>query len=178
MTKEYIERKKLLYKLCVAKSDITSAMIACNYLITSVKDTDDPLYLPLLNAIIVCYWRPFSNNFPLGPLPKKWNNFRNKKNQTIHSTLSTFRDKIVAHSDLEYRTVFVYPRENPLTTPAGEFPGLSVTVTEKRLPLYFFPEIYQHCIDLINRFEADIQENIKYLFSSEKPPDKKFKLTF
>ncbi|MCI0329455.1 MAG: hypothetical protein L0196_00670 [candidate division Zixibacteria bacterium] len=178
MTKEYLARKKLLYKLCVAKSDITSAMTACKYLISSVKNTDDPLYLPLLNAIIVCYSRPFTNNKPLGSLPRKWHKFGGQKHRTIHGTLLTFRHKIIAHSDLKYRPVFIYP---PGTLPsiAGAITaGLKITVVDKRLPLYFFPEILKMCLNLVNRLDIEIQKQVQSLFDIQSLSAKKFELIF
>ena len=49
----FCKGKKELYKIVVARSDITAALNACNLFLSRVKDFGDDLYIPLVNAIIV-----------------------------------------------------------------------------------------------------------------------------
>ena len=86
--------KKNLYKLILARSDIASALFACRFFIKNVTDIKNELWLPLQEAIIVSYARPFSNNRPLCPLEKSWGLIPDARLQEIHDRALKARDKL------------------------------------------------------------------------------------
>ena len=104
-----------LYKIIIARSDINAAMDSCDLMLGNVKDFykdyKKGLYVPLLNAIIICYARPFSQNKPFGPINSKWiNNFDNRQKE-IHHDLLFRRNRMIAHSDFNIRKIIIYPEK-------------------------------------------------------------------
>jgi hypothetical protein len=178
---DLVFRKKQLYKLVVARSDIAAAVNACDLFISRVKNVGDDLYFPLLNAIVVCYSRPFSTNRPFGSLPNKWHKFANKKYQALHEKLIDLRDKIIAHSDLEIRKVYIYPK--------GTFIGkngqrelktanLGVAITNTVLPVEVFSDIRATCFDLGLRLNAEVEKQLHSLYGNTSFPPGQFELEF
>src|ERR1035437_6337827 len=83
-------RKKLFQKLVLAHADIHSAYETCELFLEKVAAGEDskntvkvglnnPLYLPLLEAIIISYARQFTDNDGLGVLPKQWSTFEDER---------------------------------------------------------------------------------------------------
>lgn len=174
----FCKRKKELYKIVVARSDITAALNACELFLSIVNDLGDDLYIPLLNAIIVCYSRPFSKNKPLGPLPKKWRRFDSSRFQEIHKGLLELRNKTVAHSDLEIRKVFVIPKGARVRKTDIRSEGLGVGISNRALPMEIFPEIRATCLDLGGRLNIEVKEQLELLFGDKDLPSEEFELTF
>lgn len=171
--------KKELYKLAVARSDITAALEISNLVLREVKSLGDDLYYPLLNALIVCYSRPFSPNKPLGSLKKKWHKFNNPDFQEIHEEILELRDKVVAHSDLEVRRVHIYPRGTPLPELGkGMKSGGSLSVSSYYLPLEMFPVIRDACFDLGTRLNNEVERALSLLLASQDYPPEHVELTF
>jgi len=171
-------RKKEFYKIVVARSDITAALKACELFLSTVKDLGDDSYFPLLNAIIVCYSRPFSKNKPLGPLPKKWHRFDNGRFQEVHETILELRNKTVAHSDLEIRKVFIIPKGTPVRKTGIRSEALGVGISNRALPMEIFPEIRATCFDLGRRLNVEVKEQLELLFRDKDLPQEEFELTF
>jgi hypothetical protein len=174
----FCKRKKELYKIVVARSDITAALNACSLFLSRVKDFADDLYIPLVNAIIVCYSRPFSRNKPLGSLPKKWHGFDNSRFQEIHEGLLELRNKTVAHSDLEIRKVSVLPKGAPVRETGLRTESLGVIISNRLLPIEIFPEIRNLCLDLGHRLNLEVKEELELLFGDKDLPPEEFELTF
>ena len=95
-------RKKLFQKLVLAQSDIHSAYTICELFREKVvagtrpEDTvevglNNPLYLPLLQAIVISYARPFTYNDGLGLLPKQWSTFENQQFKKAHEFIQIGR---------------------------------------------------------------------------------------
>lgn len=175
--KNVSSRKKQFYKIVVARQDIKAALDACRLFLSSVHGLDDALYFPLLNAIVVCYSRPFSSNKPLGPLPKTWHTFDNQKFAEIHKTILDLRNKTIAHSDLEIRKVLIFPKGTPIGI-TGLTSGLGVAVKDILLPLERFPLIEAACLDLGSRLNFEVEKELESLFGSKDLPPKEFELTF
>jgi len=174
----FCKRKKELYKIVVARSDITAALNACELFLSRVKDLGNGLYIPLLNAIIVCYSRPFSKNRPLGPLPKKWHRFDNSRFQEIHKALLKLRNKAVAHSDLEIRKVFIIPKGAWIRKTDIKSPSLGVGILNSSLAMEMVPEIRETCLDLGRRLNTEVNEQLQLLFGDKDLPHEEFELTF
>jgi len=177
-SKRLNQKKKELYKLAVARSDVTAALDTCNLLLPRVKSLKDALYFPLLNAIIVCYARPFTQNKPFGPLSKKWQRFSSKRFQETHEVLLTLRDKTIAHSDLKIRKVFVHPSGVPLARTGIVTQGLGIAVSNQALPLERIQEVRDLCYDLGYRLNIEAEKMLKSLFGSKHLPPESFELTF
>jgi len=171
-------RKKEFYKIVVARSDITAALTACDLFLSKVKDLSDDLYFPLLNAIVVCYSRPFTSNKPLGPLSEKWHKFHNETFQKTHETILSLRNKTIAHSDLEIRKVFIYPAGTPIAKTGIKSHHLGVAISNHALPMERFPEIRATCFDLGYRLNIEAERELRSLFGNKNPPSRKFELTF
>jgi hypothetical protein len=124
-------RKRLLYQLLLARSDITAAQAALKLFCRDVDDLGHPLYYPLVAAMTVCYARPFTRNEPLGPLPRKWGRFNHPKAQQTHVDLMRARHQLIAHSDMEARQAKVVPpnftiahdKEQPIVS---DFPAIQI----------------------------------------------------
>jgi hypothetical protein len=172
-------KKKNLYRLLIARSDIDAAHAACDLFLKTVTDLGDDLYYPLFTAIVVCYARPFTNNKPFGPLPVKWGVFRDPSQQKLHDSLIKTRNEIVAHSDLSTRKAMIVP------------PGTSIgflNERELRSPkigtmvnyfLFRIPQIREIPIlttDLGRRVNADIEVALEDLYGGMELPRAKFLL--
>ena len=98
-----LQRKKELYKLLIARSDITASLNACKSMLDRVDGMGHELYYPLYSAIVVCYSRPFTNNKPHGALSRKWYTFENALNKKTHGELLKARHELIAHSDMSVK---------------------------------------------------------------------------
>ncbi len=174
----YSKRKKEFYKIAVARSDITASLNACNLLISRVKGMGDPLYMPLLNALIICYSRPFSDNRPIGALPGRWGKFSERQFQQLHNTILELRNKVIAHSDLDVRKVFIVPDGAPIGGIGEKSIGLSLAVTFNAIPLDRFPTIGELCLGLGSRLSHEVDRQLGELFGDKDLSPKEFELKF
>ena len=170
-------REKIIevYKLLVARSDVTAALDACDLMLKHVKDFLDDykhgLYGPFLNAIIICYARPFTRNKPFGSLGEEWKSFSNAKHQQLHEDLIKYRDTMVAHSDFEIRKVVVYPNGVEMEGLSNyKSIGVSATVSTKALTLEHIKDIRELCFDLGKRINEEVDIRLKELFGDESVP--------
>lgn len=175
MDEAFKNRLTDLYKIVVARSDINAAMDACDIMLKEVKDFYEDYkhgkYTPILNAIIICYARPFTNNKPFGPLDKIWSVFSDKRHQEIHYDLIRFRHKMIAHSDFNVRKVIVYPKHVAMDHPMKfQSPEVSVAVSFKALSLEYIKEVRVVCFDLGSRLNSEIKKELEELFGDESVP--------
>lgn len=177
-SKRLNQKKKELYKLAVARSDVTAALDTCDLLLPRVKTLRDTLYFPLQNAIIVCYARPFTQNKPFGPLSNKWQKFSTKRLQETHELLLTLRDKTIAHSDLKIRKVFIHPPGTPLARTGIVTDNLGLAISNQALPLERIQEVRDLCYDLGYRLNIEAEKMLKFLFGSKHLPPESFELIF
>lgn len=160
-------------------ADINAALKTTQVFIKTVKSMEDPLYYPLLCSIFICYARPFTNNKGLGCLPNKWGKFKKRKFQEGHDVMIRNRNKILAHSDLDFRTVNIIP-------PGVKFkdfghnisPEISFAVSNKFYTLKAFPVIQKICSDLYDRLEIEVIKELDQLYENQNLPKKYFPLTF
>lgn len=171
-------RKKALYKLIVARADINAALKSTQLFIKKVKSLNDPIYYLMLCSIIICYARPFTNNEGLGCLPKKWGKFKRRKFQEGHDSMIQNRNKIIAHSDLDFRTVNIIPPDVEFEDLGHTSSGIMVAVSNKFYKLNAFPVIEKICSDLYDRLESEIEKELGQLYENRNLPKKYFPLTF
>ena len=69
---EDLGRRRTLYKLAMARSSIRSARDIAAYASEKIADEGHALWLPLQDALVVTYARPFTANKPFGPLASRW----------------------------------------------------------------------------------------------------------
>jgi hypothetical protein len=170
-------KKKELYQLAIARSDITEAMTTCELIIQHVKDMGDRLYQPLFHAIVVSYARPFTRNRPHGRLPTEWSKFTDPNFQEAHDALIRARDKYIAHSDEEVRQVLIFSpgaRIGEIGYRAGD---ISLTVQTMGFPLSWFPPIRDLCLDLGGRMDARVHSLLAELYTGRELPAEAFPLT-
>ena len=155
------QKKKLFQKLVFAQSDMSSACRACELFLDKVgmpeKSNPDktvgignPLFLPMLEAIIISYSRPFTNNDGVGVLQKKWSQFENPQFADAHEQILQYRNELVAHTDKNVRTIqIVPPNVCVVPTPKGkEMEGLgfrvrTVWIAARRIHLFHELSVHQ-----------------------------------
>ncbi len=170
------EQRIELYKITVAHSDIGEALLTTRMFMKTVKDMKDENYLPLQDSIVVAYARPFKRNKPYGALDEKWSSFAIKEYLEMHNKLIETRDKLVAHSDKEYRNVQIVPDGH---TPSPAIPpskGLAITVHTKKFPIEIFPIIEATCLDVGGRLYQEMFEKLEKYYGSMKLPNSPFDL--
>jgi hypothetical protein len=168
--------KKYLYKIVVARSDITEAMRTCDLFLSKIKSINDELYFPLLCSIIVSYSRPFTSNKPLGKLSTKWGKYKNAKFREKHETILELRDKAMAHSDLDIKKVYICPKGTHNVTTGKKFPGLGVYITNKAFRIQAFKIIRDMCCDLKERLSVEIKRQLDTLYGKQELRPKEFLL--
>ena len=172
------DRKKELYKLAVARSDVTEALRLTEFLIAQVRELSDPIYLPLYHAVVAAYARPFKRSQPLGKLGDNWAAFGNPRNQATHDRLITLRDKVIAHSDAALRPAEIYPPGSRVPIDGTLVTEASVCLTRPLLDLDQFPAIRTTCLDLGNRLEKAVNDALADLYDGRVLPVEAFPLKF
>lgn len=167
--------KRGLYKLILARNDITSALFACRFFIENVKDIKNELWLSLQEAIIISYARPFTENKPLGPIRKSWNKMPNPEMQKIHNMILEARDKQIAHSDLEQNKVFIIPKGVRLAPDYHVSSSTGVEVHSFKFPIPFFKEVEKLCLFLGRKIHYEIEDGLHKLYGDLRS-DKKIEL--
>jgi hypothetical protein len=148
--------EQALFKLAIARSDVHAACVACDHLL-AIDDPPYTLYSTLVAAIVVSYARPFSQNRPLGPLPEQWGRFDDPARQKLHNEILEARNRLVAHSDLSERAVWVVPAGVEL--PNGtkrDHPTIVVRTPALRSDRV--NAIRDLCLDLLGRLSEEIDE--------------------
>lgn len=147
-TTEQLKRRAI--KLGTAWSDLDKAgeiADAITRRFTSLDAKDAELY-GLETACVVCYVRPFTDNEGLGPLSGKLCEYDNPEHQTLHSDLIALRNKIFAHSDINYRKMSL--QQNAMRKfPGAEGPEFrfSLSFTNFLIPLERFLTVREMCDD-------------------------------
>lgn len=145
---EQLQRRAI--KLGTAWSDLDKAgeiADAITRRFTSLDAEDAELY-GLETACVVCYVRPFTDNEGLGPLVGKLCKYDNPDYQTLHDDLVVLRNKIFAHSDINYRMMSLHPNAMRNLS-GGEGPEFrfSLSFTSFLIPVEHFLTIRDMCDD-------------------------------
>lgn len=181
-----LEKKKELYRLAVARSDITSAMDSCGLLLGEVghltedvyKAFQNKFYEPMLQAIIIAYARPFSRNSPCGRLEPKWAEFNDERLKKIHDIVLTMRDQAVAHSDLAERKVKVMPSGAPIGETGQKLGGLSLAISKNIYNVAFIREVAKLCKFVGGRIDQEVENLKEELYGSKSLPLEGYELAF
>ena len=170
MTRERSILKKQLHKLAIAQADIRGASAATRLLVQLGSRASFDQFYSLNSAVVVCYGRPFSQNRPLGPLPRKWAKFSSPTLQETHDLLIRHRNQVVGHSDASERRVHIsVPAIS--TGRTVEHSVRDIVVSPER-----FPIVQLLCQDLLRRLSADIETLKVSLFAFVAPGE--YPLTF
>ena len=183
------QKKRLFQKLVLAHFDIHSAYETCEVFLERVakgsqsRDTvqvgmNNPLYLPLLEAIIISYSRPFIDNNSLGVLPKRWFQFENSKFKEAHDSILKYRNELVAHSDHTVRTIQIFsPNANFGPMPKGQkMDGPGFTIRTFWILLGRVQTFHQLCRFQGQRLIKEAMTMLDDLYSGMELPDKAFDL--
>jgi len=173
------KRKKELYKLLVARSDITASLNSCKQILEKVDGLGHELYYPLYTAVVICYTRPFTNNKPHGALPKKWYTFDDEILSETHNDLISARNELIAHSDMTIKEAYVVPAgceigkdgDKPLVS---DFIGVQTTM--HYFPRPMFEKICNLCMFQGTRINQEIDDLITELYEGMELPSKPFKI--
>lgn len=172
------DKKKQLYKLAVALTDIMAAATSCNLFRETVDRINHPLYYPLLVSTVTCYARPFSDNKPLGSLPRQWRQFSDRRLQKTHDDIINARNKIIAHSDLSERKVMIIPPKCELGIHRNLGEEVAFAVSSYYLPLEMFDLVQAVCADLGPRLLQAVEIELTALYGATPLPSVKFPLDF
>jgi hypothetical protein len=72
-------------------------------LIPELCSWEDNTYFHLITSLVIAYGRVFFDNKPIGKLgDSKWTVLKEKEYRLIHQRLLSSRNKVIAHSDLDY----------------------------------------------------------------------------
>lgn len=100
MDESYLRRR--LVKLCLASKNLLSCFQCCQ-LIPELCTWEDDTYTHLVTSLVIAYGRIFLKNKPIGTLgDSKWSVLKEKEYRLIHQRLLSSRNKVIAHSDLDY----------------------------------------------------------------------------
>lgn len=174
-----MHRKKELYKLLIARSDIGAAISATKLMLTTITDMGDDLYYPLLTSIVICYARPFTNNEPYGAIPSRYQRFNNHKLLEIHKKLLSTRHELIAHSDMRIRRAMIVPEGVKIGEHQGKAINSANIGTQTSTHFFaipFFEEVHDTAMLLYGRLNEDIDYLVKELYGDMELPTVAFNL--
>lgn len=173
------QQKKDLYKLLLARSDVSASLQGCKLLLEKVTQVGDDLYYPLYSSIVVCYARPFTNNEPYGALPNKWAKFDNSVFKDTHDKLIQARHELIAHSDMNVRKAYVVPPGcligiHKLKELRSDNIGCQVGLYY--FPVGFFTKVWDTATDLSCRITKEINRLTDMLYCNMELPLRAFEI--
>lgn len=119
-SKRLAAERKLLKRLVISHQDLDHARRYAELIIdmglhNSEKERDRYLHRGLNVALVVSYWRPFSDNEGSADthpkLPDRFISGYSKAERALHKEACNLRNKAFAHSDAEAHGVLVHVRE-------------------------------------------------------------------
>jgi hypothetical protein len=182
-------RKKLFQKLALAHFDVDSAYKTCELFLEKVAagklsektvevGMGNPLYLPLLEAMIISYSRPFIDNDGLGVLSKQWSEFEDKELKKTHHFILNYRNDLVAHSDHTVRKIQIFSANanfGPMRKKQKmEGPGFAVSTFW--IPLGRVGTFHRLFAVQGQRMIAEVMRMLDELYGEMDLPDKAFDL--
>lgn len=149
--KQEAGRRRSLYRLAVARSDIRAAQEIAAYAEKHVPEINE-LWIPLQDALVAAYARPFTSNKPYGPLANQWTKFSDPKQQQLHNQLLQLRNELVAHTDASQRTVVIFPPGLAWGVPSPQPQSrATLAITYKRPSPDYFTSVGRLCDNLLAR---------------------------
>jgi hypothetical protein len=174
---DYSHRKENLYRVVAARSDMGTAYRAAAILANEPEDLDSNYHAALHTAMIVSYARPFTHNEPVGQLGKKWRTFAHPNGAGIHEELMRLRHKMVAHSDVTLRRVFIIPKGTD-RGPAGIADALGTSLRGEVLSEERLRQAEGHCYALGSRINDYVEDELAALYGDLNLPPEKLELEF
>jgi hypothetical protein len=180
------EKKREIYKLILAQSDIGDAFRTCDHFLAVIgpraakssgryAGMDHPLYYPLLEAIVISYARPFTPNDTIGQLKQKWGKFGNAQFQAAHDKILRARNELVAHSDPFARSVRIEPpgarKFGPIQSKEVGFSIRGYWFTVRDVNAF-----YHTAGDLAARLLAEVEKHLADLYGGMDLPARAFEL--
>ncbi|HYI44528.1 MAG TPA: hypothetical protein VE174_03580 [Actinomycetota bacterium] len=162
-----------MYKLAVARSDMAVASDIAGRLVD--LEMHDRLWVPLQDACIIAYARPFSGNRPFGPLDPSFAQFDDDDLQALHEALLEMRNKTIAHSDSSIRNVFLFPPGSLRFDGGRVGSGFDLSVRTEKLPPRRFHRVQELCHQVGSRLNAAVQA-LQESINPEEVPNKPFDL--
>lgn len=185
-SKSRADKKRELHKLILAHSDVHAAYKACEHFLSifgnhpqknrsNYAGMDNPLFQPLIEAIVISYARPFTPNESLGELKKEWNKFANQRLQETHRLILQARNELIAHSDRYVRKAQIVPPGD------SKLPGFKSVSVGYAIKGYSFTikqveTFYQTSGDLAQRLHKAVVRLIEELYEGMDLPVKPFDL--
>lgn len=172
-----VHRKKELYKLLIARSDIGASLNAVKLLRKKVTSMGDDLYYPLFASIVICYARPFTNNKPYGCLPNRYQKYDDVIHQEAHKKLLAARHELIAHSDMGVRRAMITPPGVVFGIHNGKdwkSPKIGTQTSFYLFPVSYFNIVYDTSMILYNKLHKDIDALVHELYDGMDLPDKSF----
>ena len=110
--REQLEAEKKLFKrLVISYWDLEQARLFAQLILKQNPKPDKDMLRALNTALIIAYWRPFSDNEPAtdttAMLPTRYLNSFSPSEKTLHGHLRNLRNKAIAHSDSEAHRIHV-----------------------------------------------------------------------
>lgn len=171
------EERIELYKIAVANSDISEALITTRLFLEEVKDMQNPLYRALQDTIIISYSRPFKRSEPFGELDSRYLDILDRDTKNFHNKIISLRDKVIAHSDWSDRKVQIVPIGNKPTSNSDPNKEVAIQISTKRLPISEFRQIEKLCMLVGGSLDRLMQNKIKNFYGdSSLLPEKPFDL--
>lgn len=172
-------KKRELYKLLVARSDITASLNSCKQLLEMVDGLGHKLYYPLFTAVVICYARPFTKNKPFGSLPEKWYKFNDAMLKEIHEDLLKARHELIAHSDMTVKEAYIIPPGYEMgkdgeKSIVSEF--VAVQTTTEYFPRPMFEKAHKLCMFQGSRLNEEIDKLVTELYGNMELPNAPFKI--
>lgn len=177
-------KKRELYQLVLADTDIRTALNVADDFIDLVKEWRKPklpyhLSEAFVAYIAVSYSRPFiqTRRSSVPPLPPRWSHFNDKRLQKTHDLMLNVRHTLFAHSDPSLRMMTIFPAG--VFMPIGRTaPRTSYMLTAQTLPPAAVGELRATCVDLQQRLQTRINELLEELYGGMDLPQKEFRLRF
>jgi hypothetical protein len=129
------------------------------YLLERKLHSDEPEYYPLSVGLICLYVRPFTNNFPVGPLT---NDIIPEEYLKLHRDIITMRHQLFAHADASAMTrPDDYPNELVFT---NDGKGLRFGITRFLAEPPFFKLISPLVDELITKTDYHREQLVKKFY--------------
>ena len=132
-----------------------------------VKDLGSELWIPLQDAAVVVYARPFTQNKPFGPLAAKWGKFDDPRSQKLHDETLDMRHKMVAHEDASERRVMIFPPAAQTPVPVREARRATSAVAYERPTPTWFKRIDALCLDLGAKLHQASEGELQELYGED-----------
>ena len=85
----------------------------------------------------------------------------------MHDQIIEQREKLVAHSDADFRSVEIVPKEAS-NIPNAKSVGVSISISNKKFQVNTFPVIERLCLDLGSRLNKEMFDTLERLYGKMK----------